>query len=519
MRDRDVDGDGQYDEPNVPASPVQSTTVSLSISIAVPPNTLQISGGRPGISGNGRFVRFTTVAGDVLWDRNVNNDNVFDQLGDTNFTFVPVNPYSYGKASLSPTGRYYAYTAMIGVFAHVFLLDRDVANDGIFDQAGDTLTSQVDLNHLNQPGDNSAWNPVVSDNGQFVAFQSWSKNLIPAGSPETDYNLAVDVYIRDVTGGATHRISYSPAFQGVDSQAWPNSNVSWDSAYPALSGDGRHIFFVSEVPVLVAGDTNRGNDVFVAANPLAPAANPQVTANPVFINFGAVPYSSSGAPTVVTFTNTGNVPVTGGNIVFIPDPVTGQTDFNVTFLNTAATPPNFLATGVLNPGEAVQLLALPRTISNPSPIPTQGQLVLPILVNGQVVQNVTLTLQTTIVPGNFLFVCTNCPLAYGNPFHMGTIGTVPVGGTLTWTIEVCNSAALDTLTIFPGAPVGVGANDFMFTGLGNLVLPPQGCGTNQFTFNITFTPQTPFTAYAVVPIQVMVNGVPDNAYNLYIDAN
>jgi Tol biopolymer transport system component len=90
--------------------------------------------------------------------------------------------------------------------------------------------------------------PAISADGRYVAFVSWSTNLVSG-----DTNGFGDVFVRDRESGITTRISV----------ASDGTQANGESYEPAISADGRYIAFTSEASNLVAGDTNKQSDVFV----------------------------------------------------------------------------------------------------------------------------------------------------------------------------------------------------------------------------------------------------------------
>ncbi len=93
-----------------------------------------------------------------------------------------------------------------------------------------------------------SFSPVMSANGQRIAFASFASNLT-AG----DTNGMSDVFVRQ---GRDPLQLVSVGFGGV-----PASGPSYD---PDISADGTRVVFVSEADNLVAGDANKQADVFVA---------------------------------------------------------------------------------------------------------------------------------------------------------------------------------------------------------------------------------------------------------------
>ncbi len=88
----------------------------------------------------------------------------------------------------------------------------------------------------------------ISDDGRFLAFASYSNNLMPnIGTPH------FEVYLRDLWSGALELIS-------VDMSGQAANDVS---GMPAISADGRYVAFLSQSPHLVPGDNNHFQDAFV----------------------------------------------------------------------------------------------------------------------------------------------------------------------------------------------------------------------------------------------------------------
>jgi hypothetical protein len=89
---------------------------------------------------------------------------------------------------------------------------------------------------------------TISDNGEVVAFQSSSTTLVP-----DDTNGHDDVFVwRARLPWFVQRISDGPWFR----------QGNGDSYWPAVSGDGSSVAFVSEATNLVRDDTNGSADAF-----------------------------------------------------------------------------------------------------------------------------------------------------------------------------------------------------------------------------------------------------------------
>jgi Tol biopolymer transport system component len=95
--------------------------------------------------------------------------------------------------------------------------------------------------------------PVLSRDGQRVAFQSMAGDLVPG-----DGNNAYDVFVRDLPSDLTELVSERAA--SLDSLTpMGSSSISPN----AVSADGRFVVFVSEAQNLVHNDRNQVGDVFV----------------------------------------------------------------------------------------------------------------------------------------------------------------------------------------------------------------------------------------------------------------
>ena len=81
-----------------------------------------------------------------------------------------------------------------------------------------------------------------------MVFASAASNLAAS-----DRNTLSDIFRHDLETGLTEHVS-------VGADGGPGNGKS---LYPAISGDGRYVAFQSSASNLVAGDTNRRNDIFV----------------------------------------------------------------------------------------------------------------------------------------------------------------------------------------------------------------------------------------------------------------
>src|SRR5438093_1388361 len=91
--------------------------------------------------------------------------------------------------------------------------------------------------------------PAISADGRFVAFESDASDLI-----NDDTNLNADIFVRDLKTGTTAMASINSASTG---------GGNGFSVFPAISGDGRFVAFLSSADDLVASAPLVSFDVFV----------------------------------------------------------------------------------------------------------------------------------------------------------------------------------------------------------------------------------------------------------------
>ncbi|KYC35002.1 hypothetical protein WA1_09695 [Scytonema hofmannii PCC 7110] len=206
----------------------------------------------PIISTDGRYVAFESYANNLVADdtNNFNDIFVYDTQTDTTRRVSVSSQANQGNgASFSPAlsadGRYVVFDS----FASNLVADdtnntRDVF---VYDTQTDT-TRRISVSSQANQGNDFSYNPVISADGRYVAFESYASNLVA-----DDTNNFSDIFIYDTQTGTTRRIS-------VDSQSNQGNN---DSFSPALSADGRYVTFGSSASNLVAGGTNNTGDIFV----------------------------------------------------------------------------------------------------------------------------------------------------------------------------------------------------------------------------------------------------------------
>ena len=157
---------------------------------------------------------------------------------------VQGNEDSWGIA-ISANGRYVVFYSDSN---NLVLGDRNAEGDVFLRDRVTGKTALVSRDSAGLPGNGESDYPSLSADGRFVVFRSQASNLV-AG----DTAGQTDVFLRDLSTGATERVSVSTAGE----QGNAGSHAS------DVSADGRFVVFSSYASNLVAGDTNQTNDIFV----------------------------------------------------------------------------------------------------------------------------------------------------------------------------------------------------------------------------------------------------------------
>jgi Tol biopolymer transport system component len=275
VHDRDADANGVFDEQDKPGG---VSTIRISVTSDGTP----AAGGdstNPAISDNGRFVVFQSAAHNLVandtngvqdifvHDRDVSDDGTFDEPGDIATARVSVD--SSGNAArgghseypdISNDGRYVAFQSL----AHNLV--NGIDNPGLVDifihdtQTGNTALINVDSNGNAAAGGNST-NPDISYDGRYIVFQSDATNLL---GPGNDTNGVQDIFLHDRDTDEDLAFDEPGTIATIRVSVDSNGNpaAGSDSTNPAISNDKRHVVFQSDAHNLVDDDTNGLLDIF-----------------------------------------------------------------------------------------------------------------------------------------------------------------------------------------------------------------------------------------------------------------
>jgi uncharacterized repeat protein (TIGR01451 family) len=182
------------------------------------------------------------------------------------------------------------------------------------------VTELISSSSAGVEGDQDSELPAVSADGRFVAFVSFSDNLVPG-----DTNLAADVFVRDRVLGTTERISVSSHGKQADG----NSGLLDLMGGPSISRDGRFVAFSSEATNLVHGDSNGTADVFVRDRLLGTTERVSVATGGGQANGGGTDPAISADGRFVAFESFADDIVPDANFtgdIFVHDRQTGTTE-------------------------------------------------------------------------------------------------------------------------------------------------------------------------------------------------
>ena len=181
-------------------------------------------GARISLSDDGRFVAFFSQASNLVPGDTNGLDDIFvhdRQLGTTERVNLDamgnqLGGPSWGDFSLSGDGRFVAFSSS----ANDIIPGESTYASNVF--VRDRLTGQVQrvsVNAAGIPANDYAGGPSISADGRFVAFWSNATNLVPG-----DMNNQPDIFVHDRVSGSTELVTVSSS--GVQANNWPSDDVS-----------------------------------------------------------------------------------------------------------------------------------------------------------------------------------------------------------------------------------------------------------------------------------------------------
>lgn len=214
----------------------------------------------PVISGNGRFVAFTSdasslVSGDTNGVRDVfvrdeqthrtQRVSVSSSGAQANGASSPAGLDLVGGPAISWDGRYVAFASAA---SNLVRGDTNGKEDVFVRDLKTHRTQRVSVSSRGTQANGDSLQPSISADGRYVAFVSAATNLGGAAT-----HGMMNIFIRDLRRHTTRLVSVSAAGAAGNGPAFR----------PSISADGRLVAFESFATNLVAGDTNGMIDVFV----------------------------------------------------------------------------------------------------------------------------------------------------------------------------------------------------------------------------------------------------------------
>lgn len=280
----------------------QTTRVSV-VSDGTQANGASGSRGLISISGDGRYVAFSSTANNLVNNDTNNREDAFlhdRNIGQTKRISVGMSGQGNNDSapfSISADGQ---YVTLQSAASNLISGDNNYRwDDFVYDALSDSLILvSAAIGGTSTTAQGNSMLPLISANGRYVAFQSYATNLVSGGGTGI-YN---DIFIYDMQGHTNIRAVSQADFSGdfwlggissdgsvvfsarrpeeiasqvrVRDQANTITNVSVanDGALANFGGivvgspvspDGRYVAFVSDATNLVSNDTNGFTDVFL----------------------------------------------------------------------------------------------------------------------------------------------------------------------------------------------------------------------------------------------------------------
>jgi len=228
------------------------TEITTRISVNSTGNQGSFDAFNPAISADGRFVAFESNSTNLVADDTNNISDIFlhDRLnGTTTRISVGSTGQEGDRPSLNPSisadGRFVAFESNS---TNLVAGDTNNNSDIFVHDIQTNTTTGISVDSTGNQGNIGSFNPSISADGRFVAFDSLADNLVAA-----DTNSTRDIFVRDIQTNTTTRVSVNSS----------QNQGNFGSISAVISADGRFIAFESNASNLVTGDTNGTSDIFV----------------------------------------------------------------------------------------------------------------------------------------------------------------------------------------------------------------------------------------------------------------
>ena len=168
----------------------------------------------------------------------------------TNFPGLPGNLNAHLDApSMTPDGRWVAFSSAAYNLAEQITNQNTFTNVFVTDMASGAV-ALASVNELGVGcGDSNSFDAQITPNGRYVAFQSFSSDLV-----SNDFNNNLDVFVRDLTLGQTKLVSIRADGTG--------SSFGY-ATLDAISTNGQFVLFETSATDVVSQAVNGYGDVYL----------------------------------------------------------------------------------------------------------------------------------------------------------------------------------------------------------------------------------------------------------------
>jgi Tol biopolymer transport system component len=207
------------------------TKITTRVSVATDGSQARGTSQNPSLSADGRYVAFESSAPNLAPD--IISTNIFVHDRQTGVTDLVSRNYDGSRTEfpgnamprISADGQYVAFESDS---PNLVPLDVNGMRDVFLWNRVTRATTLVSVPQAGAIANDGSYRPTPSDGGRYVAFLSYASNMVPS-----DFNGYTDVFVRDLTLGTTTRVSV--AKDGTENSSASNN--------PVMSADGRYIAF------------------------------------------------------------------------------------------------------------------------------------------------------------------------------------------------------------------------------------------------------------------------------------
>ena len=217
--------------------------VNALVSVDSSSNQANDDSAEASVSGNGRYVAFTSLASNLVASDTNNTQDVFvrdTQNGTTSRISVSTSGTQSNNTSSKPAisydGRYVVFQSAASNLVSgdtngtYDVFERDIVNN---------TTTLVSASSSGTIGNNSSQQAALSADGRFVVFMSGASNLT-----SDSWQYAQEIFLKDMSNGAIKAVS-------IDSGGTLGNG---NSSVPSISCDGGVIAFSSYATNFISGD-------------------------------------------------------------------------------------------------------------------------------------------------------------------------------------------------------------------------------------------------------------------------